>query len=161
MSEKDLERLLIMFTDFIVGEGDFSPKGVEASFAKFIESIEIHKPKPVAKAVAPANSNSSSYVKTTLQEAIEQAKKTVHIPVFKNKWGHWESTVYKGLLFDNPKEDPEKSFAFGDQGEDGTIHPLSMNQLLVCRSNGWRYLKDNTIGSAKACDSELTISIKE
>lgn len=153
---KDLRRLLSLFTDVVVKNGDFTTAGVEKAFNEFVENITIHKPKPAAASKAPAGSNNAGYVKTTLQEAVEQAKLPIHIPVFKNRFGYWESTLYKGLLFND--EDPQHAIAFGNQGDDGKIHPLTMNQLFVCQANGYRYLKKNTQGSATMCNNELAVN---
>lgn len=147
-----MRKILTLFTDFIVEKGDFTVEGVEAAHQDFINSLEIRK--HAAKRVVPDNANSASYVKTTLEEAVAKAKLPIKIPVFKNKFGHWESTVCRGLIFSDT--DPQHAIAIGDQGEDGKIHELSMNQLLVCQSNGWHYSKENTIGSAAECENQLS-----
>lgn len=144
----ELRRLLTIFTEYIVKFGDFSPAGVEISFQKFVDSLKVKEP-------AAAMPNPSAYTKTTLEEAIQKAKLPVYVPVFRNKWGHWESTICKGLLFSD--EDARNAIAIGDQGDDGSIQPLTMNQLFVCQSNGWFYKKSNTTGSAAACSNTLGV----
>jgi len=127
--------------------GDFSAKGVEAAFQAFVDSLEIKVYKPPAV-------ESSSYVKTTLQEAVENSKRPVQIAAEINRFGNMESLVYPGLIF---KEDPaDKQWtAHGLQDDSGNVVPLTMNAVLVCRANGWRFDGKNLAGSAKLVSSEL------
>ena len=144
-----VKTVLDIFTGILIKNGDFTVAGVEKAFREFSSKVTVHKYKP-----PKASNGPRSYIRTTLAEAVENAKLPVLIPVRRNQYGNWESTIYPGLLFNDPE--PTKAVAFGMQ--DGPkIAPLSINQLLICQANGFRYMKNNTVGSAKHTSSELEV----
>ena len=87
----------------------------------------------------------------TLLFACQARKVCIFNPLDLNK----ECTIIPGLLV---KElGPNDSIAYGVQ--DGpNIAPLSINQLLACQANGFKYDKNNTVGSAKFTTSPLGVN---
>ena len=146
--------ILELFIKQVVQRGDYSPAGVEMAFDIFCKTVSEHQHKPKERA---PNMKQGDFVKTTLKEAAEAARAPIYIPACLNQYGNMESTVCPGLVF---KEDGDgRWYAHGIQ--DGEkIAPLSMNYVLVCAGNGWRYDETNLSGSAVATSSELKIKPK-
>uniref|UniRef100_A0A6C0CFI7 Uncharacterized protein n=1 Tax=viral metagenome TaxID=1070528 RepID=A0A6C0CFI7_9ZZZZ len=145
--EADYRQVLQPFVTRIRKGGIYTVEGVEAAFLAFVDSFEI-------KVYKPPETESSGYVKTTLQEAVEASKRPVQISVEVNSFGNMESLVYPGLIFKEDLNDKQWT-AHGLQDDSGNIVPLTMNAVLVCRANGWRFNGKNLGGSASLVSSEL------
>tara|TARA_R110001599_G_scaffold129873_1_gene304558 strand:+ start:14589 stop:15128 length:540 start_codon:yes stop_codon:yes gene_type:complete len=158
----------------------YNTEGVELAFIEFEKSL-------TEKVHAPKNNHlkGGEYIKTSLAEAAEAAKLPVYITVKKNGYGNMESTVYPGLIFIEQSASGDKientnsistnnnnNAPSGDIGknngrnwvahavQDGKdLRPLDMNVTLVCQANGWRFDKNNLIGSAEKISSDLKVAI--
>jgi len=144
MSE-ECAKIITILTEMLLKGGDFSVDGVEYVFEVFCKNIKV-KEAPVTARFAPG------FVKSSIDAAIEAAKQPVYIPYKVNKYGNMECTIIPGLLI---KElGPNDAIAYGVQ--DGpNVGKLSINQLLACQANGFKYDKNNTVGSARQCTSDL------
>lgn len=144
MSE-ECAKVIAIFTELIVKNGDFTPDGIEYAFETFCKNIKVQEISPAAK-YAPG------FVKSSIDAAIEAAKQPVYIPCKPNKYGNMECTIIPGLLV--KQLGPNDAIAYGVQ--DGpNIGKLSINQLLACQANGFKYDRNNTVGSAQRCTSDL------
>lgn len=143
----EYRKVLDPFVSRLRKAGDYTPAGVEAAFKAFVDSLEVKVYKPPAV-------ESSGYVKTTLQEAVEASKRSVQISAEKNRFGNMESTVYPGLIFQQDEQDGQWT-AVGLQDDNGSVVHLNMNAVLVCRGNGWRFDGRRLAGSATLVSSEL------
>lgn len=148
--------ILESYTKIVIKNDDYTVEGLLEAYKQFCESLAVKTYKPQVAIV-----NKDAYVKTTLAEAIARAKQPVVIPVQKNKYNNWESTVRPGLIFEerNVSDGPEPKMQYVCVGvQDGDkIAPLSMNQLRVCQANGWRFDAKNTVGCAKTVTTDLAM----
>ena len=162
MSEQ-YESILKLFTNILVQKGIYTVDGIRNAYKDFCDSLAVqeYKSKPTPAA------NNDKYVQTTLAEAIQRAKQPVKIPVKKNEYDNFESTVYQGLIFKefmhdvaDPATGKFETYYVCVGFQDGkNIAPLSMNHLRICQANGWRFDVNNTIGCAKTTTSDLGIKL--
>ena len=146
------EEILDLFVSLVVASNDYTPQSVEKSFVAFCASLRVHEHKPKGNSNAP----SDSFVRSSLKEAAQKAKLPVYIIADINKYGNMESADYPGLIFE--KDANGQWVAVGLQ--DGPkLAPLTMNALLVCSSNGFRYDRNRVTGSAKLATSELGVDL--
>jgi len=144
----ELNRVLSIFTNLLVKGNDFTPAGVEAARKEACAKFEVHKHKRPDVSTA----SDDSFVESTLREAIEKHRKPLRIPYFVNQYGNMESTIVKGLIF----EDRDGQItAIGVQDED-RIAPLGINQLRCCYYNGYFFDKNNTVNSATTMSGPLS-----
>ncbi len=138
-------KVITILTEMIIKNNDFTPDGIEYAFEIFCKNIRVQE-------VSPAARYAPGFVKSSIDAAIEAAKQPVYIPYKINSYGNKECTIIPGLLV---KEiGPNDVIAYGVQ--DGpNIGKLSINQLLACQANGFKYDKNNTVGSAQRCSSDL------
>jgi len=96
-----------------------------------------------AKEEQPLN----KFTKEELKEKIE--KRTTEIEVRRNKFGNWEHQG-SGILIDR---DTRK--AFGKQNADGSVSPLTSEDIDLCKSIGFKYvLPDNIMSNDNNEDEE-------
>lgn len=76
-------------------------------------------------------SNAISNEGKPIFEIIEKRKTLFQ--VMKNKFGNFEH-VPTGFVFDNKTDE-----AIGKQNKDGTIQPLTLNDIELCKENNWSY----------------------
>ena len=149
------EEILRLYTKIVLKNGKFDVDGLQRAFKEFCASLAVQpvKPKPIA------TTNNSSYVKTTLAEAIQRAKQPVVIPVKTNEHGNLESTIYPGLVFKEVKDGDETYHVCYGFQDGKNIAPLSINQLRVCQANGWRFDVNNTVGCATTVSSDYAVKL--
>ena len=137
----EVAKIINRFCDVVVGRGDFTVDGIEDAFYNFVKALEINEINEASRFVP-------GFVKSSIDTAVDAAKKPVYITFKVNQYGNKESTMFPGLLL------TDEGVVYGYQ--DGpNIGKLSMNHLLVCQANGFRYDKNNTIGSAQHTSSAL------
>ena len=103
------------------------------------ETVEAKAP---SKVVAPKKKEDqplNKFTKEELKEKIE--KRTTEIEVRRNKFGNWEHQG-SGILIDR---DTRK--AYGKQEQDGSVSPLTEEDIELCKSIGFKYLLPDNIKS--------------
>jgi hypothetical protein len=97
---------------------------------------------PAKSAVAPKKKEDqplNKFTKEELKEKIE--KRTTEIEVRRNKFGNWEHQG-SGILIDR---DTRK--AYGKQEQDGSVSPLTEEDIELCKSIGFKYVLPDNIKS--------------
>ncbi len=114
------------------------------------ESVEQKTPaKQVStKAVAKKKEEQplSKFTKEELKEKIE--KRTTEIEVRRNKFGNWEHQG-SGILIDR---DTRK--AYGKQEQDGSVSPLTDEDIELCKTIGFKYILPDNIKSKNEDNDE-------
>jgi hypothetical protein len=109
-------------------------------------------PKTAAKTSVAATKKSkeeqplNKFTKEELKEKIE--KRTTEIEVRRNKFGNWEHQG-SGILIDR---DTRK--AYGKQNNDGSVSPLTSEDICLCKTVGFKYLLPDNISSNDNDDNE-------
>ncbi len=88
----------------------------------------------------------NKFTKEELKEKIE--KRTTEIEVRRNKFGNWEHQG-SGILIDR---DTRK--AFGKQNSDGSVSPLTSEDIDLCKAVGFKYILPDNISSNDNNDDE-------
>lgn len=88
----------------------------------------------------------NKFTKEELKEKIE--KRTTEIEVRRNKFGNWEHQG-SGILIDR---DTRK--AYGKQNSDGSVSPLTSEDIDLCKTVGFKYILPDNISSNDNDDNE-------
>jgi len=102
--------------------------------------------KTVSKKTATEQQPLNKFTKDELKEKIE--KRTTEIEVRRNKFGNWEHQG-SGILIDR---DTRK--AYGKQQSNGSVVPLTSEDIELCKTIGFKYILPDNISSNDNEDME-------
>ena len=106
------------------------PSEVETKKVVETKTEEVKKLEPKK---APAVKAKAEAPKPAVIAKAKEEVQAEDINVRKNKWGNYEDKL-TGFVFDRTTEE-----AFGKQLSDGTVVDLTLNDIELCKANGWEY----------------------
>jgi hypothetical protein len=113
-------------------EEEEEEKKVEQTVVKKVKKVAEKKTESVdKKKIEKKKSTALNNEGKPIFDIIEKRRSLFQ--VMKNKFGNYEH-VPTGFVFDNKTDE-----AYGKQNIDGTITPLTLNDIELCKENNWSY----------------------
>ena len=139
-----ITKILDSFIYVLVKYDLLNAKAIEKARDEYFESITFKKPEDI---------NDSDYVETTIDAALSNARRPIHILVKNNEDGTIEAQQIPGLLL--KKFEDGHIRAYGTRIDGVVREELPIKYLLLCRANGIKFVKENAIGSGKLVSTDL------